>query len=237
MFHDRTGMQEQDSELPADIAHARRRLLRAVTLGITSVTATISASQALIPTSMTDVQAVYALQDLELEQARSIALASRLLRQTSEDLQQQGFVFTLSRSDLVLASGHNRFAGLTFHSRQVSEYVASADIVLTIDMESQVLTSIQSVVGWSREHSLEVHSSVLDVPGHRYEQRWTFPREEGAALRTPVHPTWFYRGCQMVDWGVLGGQVAHRCVQMVEAHTSGDVRTLTRTWSDYEATL
>lgn len=203
-----------------------------MTLGITAVTSTIAASQALAPSAEGAMAEARPLQEVELEQARSIALASPLLRQTSAELRQQGFVFDLSRNDLILASGHALFAGLTFHSRHLPGHPASADLVLMIDLSAQRLSSLQSVVGWSLDGSLEIHSMVLDQPAQRVEQHWTFPRES-IGSRAPTPPAWFYRGCQMVSWGVLDGVVAHRCIQMLEEHATGVRRAFERNWSDY----
>lgn len=163
--------------IPATSQHSQENSLHSRRIFLKAVGATVLGSVAAtvpIPSFVSQVAAV----PESRRRAQEIASSAPLFRYVLGILQAHHFTFDASVDSFNYASEQERYAGLTLHHRETRSRRTGADLVLTVDMQSSILISVQYIIGWCLDCSLEVQSTVWDV-------RLELPRQGYGRKPTP----------------------------------------------------
>jgi|GEM_PF-3149439 len=180
--------QRTENSLPHSGSLSRRQFVKSI--GAATLGALIG--NVAVPPS---ISKAVAADSVDINRARAIAEESPLLKQALAELKSKGFAFDLSQSGFSRASSRPDFSkytelvGLSFASIETAPSRTVADIMATVDLKSQGLTSLTYSVVRSTDEALEVSEVLLQSDGQRRESEKSSPRKGAIVHRGPVvHP-------------------------------------------------
>ncbi len=118
--------------------------------------------------------------DEDLEAALKIAVNDSMYLETLAALTASNFAFDASLSAVLFPSMQDKLVGWVLRQVKSESLRFGADLVFTVDLSAGILTSIQTVIGWSLVDLLVVSSSRYDV---RYS---LFPEPSSSKALSPM---------------------------------------------------
>lgn len=139
-------------------------------------------------TNAMPAQSAQAITPASRDEAWAIAVASPLFQQVIAELNASHFVFDTTSAGFQHASDHGTLVGLKLEQIRSANRRMGASVVLTVNVQAEVLTGLQYLVSWCLNTSLEVRSIMFDARGPVYnspEERGPSQSKVSRELRRP----------------------------------------------------
>ncbi len=126
--------------------------------------------------------------DEEIEAALKIAVNDPMYLETLAALTASNFAFDASLSAVLFPSMQDKLVGWVLQQVKSESLRFGADLAFTVDLSASILTSIQTVIGWSLVDLLVVSSNCYDVRYLPYEDPVS-PKDQSTAPPEIIRPS------------------------------------------------